>query len=150
MGGFSFVKAGQPPHRIKHSLRHRADRSSLCTIVPPKRSTEAAKLAAMRSPKTPSGTSAPKRVKPLRDGFRDNAVNILLGQKAHQATSPSVAVLASLEKAKPGTSRPGQHRLNGADGGAEKRPDNNIGIRPQWPLWPLLPRLLTCLLYRAG
>ena len=62
----------------------------------------------------------------LRNRLRYNAVNILFGQKAHQPQAVRCrAGIIGKSKARHIASR--QHRLNGGDGRAEKRPDNNIG-----------------------
>ena len=82
MGGFSIIKTGQTAHRIKHAFG--IGRIGLALH------NRAAK-AVNRCGKTggnafPKPLAAPKRrtASALRNRFRDNAVNILFGQKPHQ------------------------------------------------------------------
>ena len=125
MGGFSIIKTGQTAHRIKHAfgvgriglaLHNRAAKAV----------NRCGKTGGNAFPENPLRHQSAEPRQALRNRFRDNAVNILFGQKPHQP-KPVLRRAGIIGKGKARHIAPGQNRLNGGDGRAEKRPDNNIG-----------------------
>ena len=125
MGGFSIVKTGEAAHRIKHSLSLRRIGLALHNRAA-KTVNRCRKAGCYARAENPFRHQSTKARQPLRNRLRYNAVNILFGQKAHQPQAIHCrAGIIGKSKARHIASR--QHRLNGGDGRAEKRPDNNIG-----------------------
>ena len=117
MSRFSVVKTGQAAHRIKHAFgvgrvglafNHRAAKAVNGIF---KALGNARAKYALRHQRAEAGQT-------LRNRFRDDAVDILLGQKAEQP-KPVSRRAGIIGKGKTGHIAPGQNRLNGGHGRAE-------------------------------